>query len=356
MDIIPNFRLPRLSDFDILNLGSSFDNLGTSTSNFDTVTTDTLEVSNLSLDIPSTNTLSSDLSIQTSIQTENPRKLEDYEMIRLLGSGGQTSGVWLARLKTTGELVAIKIIDFSNNQDALNFALEEIKALEIISRPGCNLMAACYYGHFYENNKLYIEMEYIDGVDLEKWAQQFYNTGRYNELHLKLVLLYKDMCEVLNYIHSKGLIHRDIKPANILITKENVPKLVDFGLTCQSNICVLASPMIPRGYQSASTTNCCPGASGTLYFMPPEVVESRISYYSSDVWSLATTIFYIAARMYPFEFQVGMSEQEIMRMIIDLQPKLLVTPVIKLNQVVNSSLNKQPFLRPTPSEILTFLG
>lgn len=71
---------------------------------------------------------------------------------------------------------------------------------------------------------LYIVMEYIDGADL----QQMMRTGGLTVDHLFDWI--SQVCEALQYAHSQGIVHRDIKPGNIMISREGIVKVADFGL------------------------------------------------------------------------------------------------------------------------------
>ena len=78
---------------------------------------------------------------------------------------------------------------------------------------------------FYGNNTAYIVMEYIDGIDMKRYAKA--RGGRIMPKELFSIL--KDVLKALNEVHKAGIIHRDISPDNIMITRDIKAKLIDFG-------------------------------------------------------------------------------------------------------------------------------
>lgn len=263
--------------------------------------------------------------------------LENYRLIELRGSGafGQ---VWKAQNLTTDQIVALKIVNVSDNAKIVEMIIDEVRMLKQISQPHCHPFLACFYDYTYDEAKkqILIEMEYIDGAELQRWSQNF----SLSDLFDKLLLVTADLSRALQFIHSKNIIHRDIKPTNILITRENVPKLVDFGLGCNAEMC--------------STSLCCPGTPGTPPFMAPETVAFGESYYASDIWSLGVTLFFVVTRKYPFDFGSN-STEEIKTAIIQQVPDRLTTGNWKLDQIVNGCLLKDPNVRLTPGQILAIL-
>ncbi len=120
-----------------------------------------------------------------------------------------------------------------------------------------------------------ILMEYIDGSTLSN----FMESGQ-----LTLSLAYKiidELCDALQYIHSKQVIHRDLKPANILITHNgyNV-KLIDFGLSDRDDYHTLKIP------------------AGTRHYIAPEQLQEGISPDArADIYSLGVIIAEMGARL-----------------------------------------------------------
>ena len=108
-------------------------------------------------------------------------------------------------------------------------------------------------------------------------------------------------CGLRNY-NSPGT--RDIKPANVLFTRENVPRLADFGIG--KTFGILATPLTERG-----------DILGTLKYTAPEIIQCGISPDDTfdsrlDVYSLGATFYFMLTQVYPFDFQPGATTTEIL--------------------------------------------
>src|SRR5678816_2034767 len=150
-------------------------------------------------------------------------RIGNYVFVREIGSGGMAR-VLLAK-DPAGQLVALKVLRKSRFKTGLARFRREFRALSRINHP--NVIRVEAYGDLYGHP--YIAMEYIEGPDLHTLIRSFRgwdDTKRWRRVEEILV----DLCRALAAIHRRGLVHRDLKPSNVLITRDGVCKLTDFGI------------------------------------------------------------------------------------------------------------------------------
>ena len=192
-----------------------------------------------------------------------------YKPEGTLGRGGMGE-VLLALDTRLGRKVAIKRIlgEAARSKTAVSRFLTEAKSIAAINHP--NIVQVYDYGRAKDGP--FLIMEYVDGSSLLDRCHA-------GALPLKeAVDLACQLCDGLAKAHDLGIVHRDIKPANVLLTKDGLPKLTDFGLAKA---------------EAADHQMTMTGAVlGTPDFMPPEqrrdaaLVDAR-----SDLWSLAATLY-----------------------------------------------------------------
>lgn len=131
-----------------------------------------------------------------------------------------------------------------------------------------------------EKEKIYIIMEFIDGVDLKKLLIQ----KKQFPISLSIYIIWS-VTRALEYAHEKKIVHRDIKPANILISRSGNVKLVDFGVARELNKLGLTSTgeMI-----------------GTPAYMSPEQVKGEKVDVFTDIFSLGIVAYKMMAGRHPF--------------------------------------------------------
>ncbi len=192
-----------------------------------------------------------------------------YKVEGTLGQGGM-GAVLLATDTRLGRKVAVKRIlgEAARSKTAIMRFLTEAKAIAALNHP--NIVQIYDYGRAKDGP--FLIMEYVDGGSL---------LDRCREGALPLedaVDLACQLCDGLAKAHDAGIVHRDIKPANVLLNKDGLPKLTDFGLAKAE----------ATDHQMTMTG----AVMGTPDFMPPEQrrdaseVDAR-----SDLWSLAATVY-----------------------------------------------------------------
>jgi serine/threonine protein kinase len=120
-----------------------------------------------------------------------------------------------------------------------------------------------------DNSNIYIILEYVDSGSLATLLREY--GGFPPSLVARLVA---QILRGLEYLHKQGIIHRDIKAANLLITKEGVIKLADFGASAK------LKDETEKRYSIV----------GTPYWMAPEVIQMAGHRMASDIWSLGCTV------------------------------------------------------------------
>uniref|UniRef100_A0A914WH00 cyclin-dependent kinase n=1 Tax=Plectus sambesii TaxID=2011161 RepID=A0A914WH00_9BILA len=146
--------------------------------------------------------------------------MEKYEKLGKIGEGSY-GVVFKCRNKETGQIVAIKkFVETEDDPVIKKIALREIRMLKQLKHPNLvNLIEV-----FKRNRKLHLVFEYCERTvlnDLEKHTK-----GVPEKLTKKIV---NQLLQAVDFCHSHNCIHRDVKPENILLTRNDVVKLCDFG-------------------------------------------------------------------------------------------------------------------------------
>jgi len=192
-----------------------------------------------------------------------------YRIDGTLGQGGM-GAVLLATDTRLDRKVAIKRIlgEAAGNRMAVQRFLTEAKSIAALNHP--NIVQIYDYGRAKDGP--FLIMEFVDGGSL-------LDRCRDGAMPLEAAVdLACQLCDGLAKAHDLGIIHRDIKPANVLLTKDGVPKLTDFGLA-----------KAQAGDHGQTMTGA---VLGTPDFMPPEQRrDAALVDHRSDLWSLAATVY-----------------------------------------------------------------
>jgi len=188
--------------------------------------------------------------------------MEKYQKIEKLGEG-RYGIVYKAQNRENGEIVALKRIRLDNEEEGVPCtAIREISILKDLRHP--NILRL--YDVLHTENRLTLVFEYLDS-DLKKFLD--HSSG---DLDLPLLRhLMNQLLKGVAYCHQNRILHRDLKPQNLLINKNGVLKLADFGLSRSNGFPV-------RSYSNEVVT---------LWYRAPDVLMGSRRYSTSiDIWSV----------------------------------------------------------------------
>lgn len=212
-------------------------------------------------------------------------KLGPYVLNRKLGSGGMGE-VFLAEHQLMKRKCAIKLIhpEQARDSEMRNSFEREAKATAHLTH--WNTVQVYDYGTA-EDGRFYYVMEYLRGVNLADFVQQF---GVMEPQRVVYVL--KQVCEALYEADCVGLVHRDIKPSNILLTERgrffDVAKLLDFGL------------VQPVSQQPVQFRNVNKKLRGSPSYMCPEQAVGLSPDVRGDLYSLGCVAYFLLTGRPPF--------------------------------------------------------
>jgi len=231
-----------------------------------------------------------------------PSQYGRYQVLHKLGQGAM-SAVYLARDPVLSRIAAVKVLhtDLLYNPTVLNRFFKEAKAVSRIYSP--HVVSIHDFGM--EGQVPYIIMEFVDGQTLQRIIQQLRGEAMDSVVAAALMV---QVAEGLAETSKWGIVHRDLKPDNLLLNRNGLIKISDFG------ICHLKDHTLTQTGQLLGS----PG------FMSPEQVNGdKHPTIQSDLFSLGAVFYYLLAGLPPF-----MAES-----VTDLYRKIVEEPHIPLSEV-----------------------
>lgn len=200
-----------------------------------------------------------------------------YEILEQVGGGGMAL-VYRARDIYLNRIVAIKILreQLTSDEEFVSRFRREAQAVASLSHN--NIVSIYDVGH--SGQTYYLVMEMVEGRNLKELIKK---NGPFPID--KAVAIAKQICDALEHAHEHRVIHRDIKPHNIIITKDGVVKVTDFG--------------IARAVSTATVTHTG-NIMGSVHYFSPEQARGEIADERSDIYSLGVVIYEMLTGELPF--------------------------------------------------------
>ncbi len=245
--------------------------------------------------------------------------ISHYKILEKLGEGGM-GVVYKAQDTKLDRAVALKFLPqhlASSEADRARFT-QEAKAAAALNHPNiCSVIDIAEH-----DGQMFIVMEFVDGQTLQERKESI--TFR------QAVDVGIQVAEGLAAAHEKGIVHRDIKPENIMIRKDGIVQIMDFGLA------KFRAGRATRLTREGSTL-------GTAGYMSPEQVQGQETDHRSDIFSLGVLLYELFAGRMPFQVA---HETAVLYEIVNVDPPPMsavrgdLDP--ELDRIVLECLQKEP--------------
>ena len=169
------------------------------------------------------------------------------------------------------------------------------------------------------DSRPYYAMRFVRGESLKAAVDRFHDPGHadgspssdFRSLAFRALLgRFVDVCQAIDYAHSRGVLHRDLKPANVMLGRYGETLVVDWGLAKALGRDAGATgepredaPLVPSGSGSGAEATVAGQAVGTPAYMSPEQAAGRINDLgpATDVYSLGATLYHLLVGRPPFD-------------------------------------------------------
>jgi len=245
-----------------------------------------------------------DLMEQPALEAAAPLLIDDeprlnpgehighYEILNLIGTGGMGE-VYLARDQKLNRKIALKLLSanrYTKDKDQLRRFQQEAQAASALNHP--NILTIYELGEV--DGEQFIATEFIDGETLRQHLKR-------SQLDLAKTLdIAIQAASALAAAHEAGLVHRDVKPENIMVRRDGIVKVLDFGLAklIEQRMALANS----EAFTARKVEITTPGlVLGTVKYMSPEQARGLTVDARSDIFSLGVVLYELLTRHAPFE-------------------------------------------------------
>lgn len=260
----------------------------------------------------------------SKLKIETPIEVNGYILLAEIGRGS-TGCVRVARKSETNIDYCVKIVPkiLLITEEDKTFFTREYETLRVIDHPNISRFIELTE----DENNFYLFMEYCLGIPLQRILSL---DGPLPERRIQII--FKQLMQALEYLHSKNIAHRDIKPDNIIINNSDQLKLVDFGL-CTNHSDVLRQ------------TFC-----GSPAFAAPECIcRKPYEATASDIWSAGVLLYAMAVGQLPWKIN---NINLMVRQIVEGKYCFPNTVNQQMQSFIKSLMTNDPQHRPTASQAL----
>lgn len=221
--------------------------------------------------------------------------LDDLEIHEENFCEGQSGVIKLAKIKSSGKPIVLKLIPVILNAQARQTVVDQLQTLYASEHSNITK----FHGVAYSENASAITLG-LEYCEVGSLMDVYTKHGPIPED--KLGLITAKVLDGLVYLHkTRHLIHRDIKPSNILLTLAGEVKLTDFGLSAQL----------------VNTLDKKQTYVGAVTYMSPERISGLSYSFQSDVWSLGIALAECAMGVYPYQTESKMELYDLLDVIVD---------------------------------------
>ncbi len=248
-----------------------------------------------------------------------------YEIIEKIGEGGMAE-VYKAKCHLLNRYVAVKILkpEYAKDETFVKRFRREAQSAAALTH--ANIVSVYDVGA--EGDINYIVMELLESKTLKDYIEE--HGAMPSDLVLKISA---QIASALETAHKAHIIHRDIKPQNIVLNKNMVAKVTDFGIAKITNV-------------PSATITSFGSTMGSVHYFSPEHAKGGYTDEKSDIYSLGVVMYEMATGKLPFDADspVSVALKQIQE---DPIPPIDVNPNVSpaLNQIILKALQKSTALR-----------
>ncbi|MBD0370952.1 MAG: serine/threonine-protein kinase [Pyrinomonadaceae bacterium] len=272
--------------------------------------------------------VAAELLVEEETAPMKDRFIAHYRILEWLGRGGMGE-VYLAEDTKLDRKVAIKFLPARWTEDAEQLARfkREARAASALNHP--NIVTI--YDTVEADGLHFIVTEFIEGETLRQRMQMGLTLERVLDISIQIA-------SALSAAHEAGIIHRDIKPENIMLRRDGLVKVLDFGLA------KLVEKQEELNLEGSTKLlgNTHPGlVMGTVQYMSPEQARGLAVDARTDIWSLGCVMYEMVARRAPFE---GQTMTDVLAAILEHEPptfsSLVMDAPAQLEWIIRKTLRK----------------